>query len=328
MTVVQETSIEQMEKLGMLKAEEEGGKTLLGRNVSGDAALKPRKASFMDQLKYLTERELKCYVRNKPVIAINLFLAVFLNLIFGVIFYQAGNQTFAVYSNVVNASGAATLVCINALFGPAEAALFQFPKERPIFLREFASGNYNVVSYFLAKLLVELPATGMNIMAGFLTIYWLVGFHGNFGLMFLTLWLMAMASSSLGILLGCATTNTEQATQLFPLIAVPQIMFTGVFISIEAIPVWVRWIQYLCPLKYAVNLLLIVQFKPSACTFACDDNDGACITAAEDNCAAVKRMIDINVDEKGMYVGILFALFILYRMWGLVLLRAKAKTVY
>ena len=54
----------------------------------------------------------------------------------------------------------------------------------------------------------------VNILAGFVTIYWLVGFHGNFFLMALILWLMAMASSSLGVLLGCSTSNTDQAAQV------------------------------------------------------------------------------------------------------------------
>ena len=118
------------------------------------------------------------------------------------------------------------------------------------------------------------------------------------------------------------------SVQLFPLIAVPQILFTGIFLSIDAIPSWIRWIQFLCPLKYAVNLMFIVEFQPDKCTFACSDDDSVCINAALANCQRILDSIDVQPEKKGTYAAILIALFVLYRVGGLMLLRSKAKTVY
>ncbi len=41
----------------------------------------------------------------------------------------------------------------------------------------------------------------------------------------------------------------------------PQILFAGFFIPISLIPVWLRWAQYLCALKYGVNILLVIEFS-------------------------------------------------------------------
>ena len=70
--------------------------------------------------------------------------------------------------------------------------------------------------------------------------YWLIGYQGDFALMVATLWLMSAASSSLGVLLGCSVDNVDMAVQLFPLVAVPQILFSGVFLTVDSIPGWIR----------------------------------------------------------------------------------------
>jgi hypothetical protein len=60
---------------------------------------------------------------------------------------------------------------------------------------------------------------------------------------------------------------------------VPQILFAGFFIKIEQIPVYLRPFQYLCSLKYALNLLMISEFtnclpnKDIACRELLDTND-------------------------------------------------------
>ena len=38
-------------------------------------------------------------------------------------------------------------------------------------------------------------------------------------------------------------------------------LFAGFFIPITSIPVWLRWAQYLCSLKYSLNLLVVVEFE-------------------------------------------------------------------
>ena len=48
--------------------------------------------------------------------------------------------------------------------------------------------------------------------------------------------------------------------ELSPLLFVPQLLFAGFFIKTDQIPVFLRWAQYLCSLKYAINLILCIEF--------------------------------------------------------------------
>ena len=51
-----------------------------------------------------------------------------------------------------------------------------------------------------------------------------------------------------------------QAMQAAPAIFVPQFLFAGFFVKLSQIPVWIRWAQYLCSLKFGINLLMINEF--------------------------------------------------------------------
>merc|ERR1711964_58184 len=55
-------------------------------------------------------------------------------------------------------------------------------------------------------------------------------------------------------LIGAIASNTEFALLGIPIIFVPQVLFSGAFVDLDTIPEWIRWAQWLCTLKYGVNL--------------------------------------------------------------------------
>lgn len=63
------------------------------------------------------------------------------SLIFGLIFLNAGNRDDSNESNFYSHFGAITMVLISAMFGPAQSVMLAFPFERPMFLREYATGT-------------------------------------------------------------------------------------------------------------------------------------------------------------------------------------------
>ena len=100
-----------------------------------------------------------------------------------------------------------------------------------------------------------------------------------------------------------------------PLLFVPQILFAGFFIRTSLIPVWIRWIQYLCPLKYGINLFFLNEFARfrSSC-----DNDAAA------NCRQVLTGNDIVYSDWWIYALILAALSFSFRIVAIIALAAKA----
>ena len=71
---------------------------------------------------------------------------------------------------------------------------------------------------------------------------------------------MGAACASTALLVASLAANPDVAIQMAPVILVPQIMFAGFFIKSTQIPIWLRWAQYLCSLKFAMNLFTLTEF--------------------------------------------------------------------
>merc|ERR1712217_63250 len=119
---------------------------------------------------------------------------------------------------------------------------------------------YSSVSYFLSKTVVELLVVLVQNVLLYLITYWALQLRANFFLLVLYSWLMAISSSSMALWVGCATSTPATAMQLMPLITVPQVLFSGLFLKSDQLRIPLRYIQYLCSLKYAINLLCIGEF--------------------------------------------------------------------
>ncbi len=197
---------------------------------------------------------------------------------------------------------------------PPQPVLLLFPSERPRFVREYATGSYGSIAYFCSKLVTELPLNFSTSVLAFIITYWMVELHGSFILDVLIAWLIGLSAASTALLFGCIAASAQQAMQASPVIFVPQILFAGLFVQIEQIPVWIRWAQYLCSLKFGINLFLINEFGSSTCE-------------PSEQKACQKLLASANVDESlwWVYGIILIALFLLFRLLGLVVLTYRAR---
>merc|ERR550537_1628820 len=120
---------------------------------------------------------------------------------------------------------------------------------------------YGTIPYFLAKTVVEIPLTFLTALESWLISYWVMDLEGNFIYLVLIATFLALTAASTALFIGCSVANAQSAQELAPLIFVPQIIFSGIFIPISLIPKALRWLQYLCALKYAINLGCIVEFQ-------------------------------------------------------------------
>ena len=127
---------------------------------------------------------------------------------------------------------------------------------------------------------------------------------------------LAMSSTAVAVLLGCAVEDPKMATEFLPLLFVPQLLFAGFFVRTELIPAWLRWAQYLCSLTYGVRLALLSEF-------------GDCAAATDINpCQKLLNDNQVKEEDQGLYWGVLWALFVAFRLGGLALLRKKATKFY
>lgn len=206
------------------------------------------------------------------------------------------------------------------MFAAAQPLLLRFPLDRAIFLREYATSSYGAVPYFLSKSLVELPQSLAQSVITWLAVYWLMGFHGSILVYVLVFWVTGMAAASTALLVGCLASNPEVAQQAAPAIFVPQLLFAGFFIKTEQIPVWLRWAQYLCSLKYGINLLLINEFGESTRADWPVVQQFVAQSIIEDN--------DIDPDLWWVNLVVLLGLVVFFRTLAILALSRRAATFF
>lgn len=271
------------------------------------------------QLRWLVSREFNNTIRDVPALIGRYGATVFLNILFGLIFKDAGRGDDADQVSINNHFGALTLVTISTMFGSAQPALLTFPSERPLFLREFSTGTYGLYPYVLSKVVIEAPTLFLQIILQSLCTYFLIGLQGSYILTVLTWFALALATNSTALLVGSIVTDVKQAAEVTPVIFVPQLLFSGFFVATQNIPVWLRWAQWLCSLKYTLNLLILIEFVGNSCGTSAQ---------AQANCDSILQRNDISMSEVGLYIGILVAIMVGFRILGAFLLSMKANTVF
>lgn len=273
------------------------------------------RATNWQQTRILLGREVKNTYRNAAVMKMRFGAAVIMSTLFGGVFWQVGQASSLTSvvpeeSQILSYIGAITFVCIQAMFGNVQPVLLSFPRERPIFIREYSGGSYSASIYFLCKSLVELPLLLVQSALATVILYFMMGFSGLYLLFLLGYYLIALASASYAIMLTSRVGSMKAALELSPLVFVPQIFFSGVFVRIEQIPAALRWIQYIIPLKYGVNIVYLGEINQ-------DKYDWKNDILSENN---------IETDGLWWYILVLVGLILASRLIGLLSLIQKSRS--
>merc|ERR1712217_55836 len=230
--------------------------------------------------------------------------------------------------------GTLVSLAIAAMMGSAQPILLTFPSERPVFLREYAAQQYEVLPYFISKTLMEMPVVLMSQVLTYLVAYWIMGLQGSWFELVLISWGLGIASSSLALVISCGVASAQKAIQLAPLALIPQMLFSGLFLPVGKIPQSLQWVKYLCPLKYAINLATITEF--SYVHRQIEDCEGAGTPKLQCQMehpgdylreGLVKNQ-GVEWDDWSLDLAILAALVVGFRIISMLLLWRKGKYVF
>ena len=274
-------------------------------HVASGILSEPR-VGMLTQFRHLLVREIRNVRRDTATLRTRAGLVIFMHTLYGLVFRHVGRG-----DNIQSHYGALVQLSVSAMFGSAQPTILTFPYERPVFLREYVSGSYSVIPYMASKTIVEIPMVLAQTLTGLSIAYPLIQLQGNFIRLWMALFLLGIVCSSIAISVGCMAKNVKSAIEVVPIIFVPQMLFAGFFVQISEIPIFLRWAQWLCTLKYAINLLLLTEFHEE--TFVND---------------LLLENASVQRNHYWMYVGILCGLFFLVRSIGTVALRINARTQY
>jgi len=328
MTVAQSVPVEDLNKCGFFpedkRALSDPGTEIFvdGKDASGHYSdelheKNYERASILTQVHLLYTREIKNITRDKASIGARFGLTIFLSVLIGIIFLDVGDTDKSESQNLQSHFGALIMVVLMSMFGTAQPALLAFPEERPVFLREYSTNHYSVVAYFMSRLSIEASLTAVQVLIQLLIDYYLISMKAPFGILYIAVYALAMSSTALAVLLGCAVEDPKLGQEMLPILFVPQMLFAGFFVVPELIPVWLRWARYLCALTFAIRIIMVEEFGNG-----CGGGDG------DVACAKVLDSVGAKEDETWWNWLILIALFVGFRLAALFILRQKALKFY
>ncbi|XP_022979566.1 ABC transporter G family member 14-like [Cucurbita maxima] len=147
-------------------------------------------------------------------------------------------------------------------FYPLYNAVFTFPQERSMLIKERSSGMYRLSSYFLARTVGDLPLELALPTAFVFIIYFMGGLNPHpptFLLSLLIVLYSVLVSQSLGLAFGAILMDVKQATTLASVTTLVFLIAGGYYI--QQIPPFILWMKYLSYSYYCYKLLLGVQYK-------------------------------------------------------------------
>ncbi|XP_022936361.1 ABC transporter G family member 25-like [Cucurbita moschata] len=144
---------------------------------------------------------------------------------------------------------------------PSFNAVFAFPQERAIFLKERASGLYTLSSYFMARVIGDLPME-LILPTIFLTIaYWMTELKPELGAFLLTLSVLlgyVLVSQGLGLALGATIMDAKQASTVVTVTMLAFVLTGGFYV--HKVPTCMTWIKYISATYYSYRLFINVQY--------------------------------------------------------------------
>ena len=139
--------------------------------------------------------------------------------------------------------------------------------------RERSSGLYRTSSFYVAEVLVEIPAQIAQRVLFYVILYWMIGLKPTGAAFFIFLgvnFMQVLTAIGIGLLIGSLSPNIDIANILAPLFNVIMLLFGGNLLPSP--PPWFVWLRWISPITYAYAALSINEF--SGAVYECDDSSG------------------------------------------------------
>jgi ABC-type multidrug transport system ATPase subunit len=230
--------------------------------VGADAFLKTRPYNIRQwvlEVTLLVQREYRSTVRDMSVVVLRVSLALVFGTFISFLFFQVGaNPAGAIDSSHI---GLVSTLGIFALVSSAQSLIISYSLERPVMLREYASGLYSVSAYCLSKDILEYPIIILLVLIYLTLGYFIGGLQGNYLLLLLGMILIGLASAATSFLLSASATTVDMGALFGTYVLVLETLLSGFFVRFDQVPQVLRWIQWINPLRYGLSIMFIAEFN-------------------------------------------------------------------
>ncbi|KAJ8022612.1 ATP-binding cassette sub-family G member 2 [Holothuria leucospilota] len=271
--------------------------------------------SFPKQLSHVSRRAVLNIIRNPFLTVAGTVIVIILSAIIGGIYFQLDNS---IEFGIQNRIGAFFFLIMQQIFSNMSAVEL-FIQERVIFVHESASGFYRVSTYFFAKCVCDLLPLRTIPTIFYCTIsYWMIGLRPEAGPFFfytLNLLLTTYTATAMAFVVSSSVSMAAIGTLVIAICYVLMMVFSGLLVNINSLPVWLRWLQYLSIFRYSQNALAINEL--SGMEFCSKNADPLNVTCTDGNVYLERQGIDYSTwglwqNEVALFSMTLGFLFLAY----------------
>lgn len=217
--------------------------------------------SFLTQCKACFWKQHWSYWRNPQYNAIRFFMTIVIGALFGLIFWNKGQQTTQ-QQDLMNLLGAmyAAVLFLGATNASAVQSVVAI--ERTVFYRERAAGMYSELPYAFAQVAIETIYVAIQTIVYTLLLYSMIGFKWTAGkfLWFYYYILMCFVYFTLyGMMVVALTPGHQIAAIVMSFFLSFWNLFSGFLIPRPQIPVWWRWYYWASPVAWTIYGLVTSQ---------------------------------------------------------------------
>ncbi|XP_022727932.1 ABC transporter G family member 25-like [Durio zibethinus] len=202
---------------------------------------------------------------------------------------------------------------------PSFNAVFAFPQERAIFMKERASGMYTLSSYFMARIIGDLPMELILPTVFLIVAYWMAGLKPDLVAFLLTLLVLlgyVVVSQGLGLALGAAIMDAKQASTIVTVTMLAFVLTGGYYV--HKVPSWMAWVKYISTTYYSYRLFINVQYgegKKISSMLGCSRHGSNRV-----GCKFIDQDIAGQISPQ-LGIAILLLMFVVYRLLAYLALR-------
>jgi len=146
---------------------------------------------------------------------------------------------------------------------PMFRVLTSFPSERGVLSRERSTGTYRLSAFYFSKQVAETPLDLVLPTLYCVVVYWATGLNpepAKFFVFLITIMLDVAIAFSIGFMIASAIVDVQKAIVVAATFFLSSMLLGGFYIDEEQIPDWLAWAQYLSPIRFVFEILLINEF--------------------------------------------------------------------
>ncbi|KAI3431896.1 uncharacterized protein J3R85_007765 [Psidium guajava] len=211
-------------------------------------------SNWFNQFSILLQRGLK-ERKHEAFSSLRVFQVIVAALLAGLMWWHSDSQ------NIQDRLGLLFFISIFWGVFPSFNSVFAFPQERAIFMKERSSGMYSLSSYFMARIVGDMPME-LILPTIFLSVtYWMSGLKPEFGAFAMTLLVVlgyVLVSQGLGLMLGAVIMDAKQASTIVTVTMLAFVLTGGYYV--HKVPSALVWIKYVSTTFYGYRLLISIQY--------------------------------------------------------------------